>query len=49
MNRCSFCKGKVGQKAICHVHQWGEKVFIFKKVQLGFAPSVERRILDLRC
>ena len=32
MNRCYFCKGKVERKAIRHVHQWGEKVFIFKNV-----------------
>ncbi len=32
MNRCYLCKGKVGQKAIRHVHQWGEKVFTFKNV-----------------
>jgi len=32
MERCYFCKGKVVRSAIRHVHQWGEKVFIFKNV-----------------
>ena len=32
MDRCYFCKGKVEGKVIRHVHQWGEKVFIFKNV-----------------
>jgi YgiT-type zinc finger domain-containing protein len=32
MDRCYFCKGKVEGKAIRHVHQWGERVFIFKNV-----------------
>ena len=32
MDRCSFCKGRVEKKMIHHVHQWGEKVFIFKNV-----------------
>ena len=32
MDRCYFCKGKVEKKAIRHVHQWGERVFIFKNV-----------------
>ena len=30
MDRCCFCKGKVEKKAVRHVHQWGEKVLIFK-------------------
>jgi len=32
MDRCYFCKGKVESKAIWHVHQWGDKIFIFKNV-----------------
>ena len=32
MDRCYFCKGRVERKAIRHVHQWGERVFIFKNV-----------------
>lgn len=32
MDQCYFCKGKVERKAIRHVHQWGEKVLIFKNV-----------------
>jgi len=32
MDRCYFCKGKVEKKTIRHVHQWGERVFIFKNV-----------------
>ena len=32
MDRCYFCKGKVERRAIRHVHQCGEKVFIFKNV-----------------
>lgn len=27
-----FCGGRVESKTIRHVHQWGEKVFIFKNV-----------------
>lgn len=33
MDRCYFCEGKVEKKAIRHVHQWGERVFIFNNVQ----------------
>jgi len=32
MDRCYFCKGKVESRTIRHIHQWGEKVFIFKNV-----------------
>jgi len=32
MDRCYFCKGRVERKVIRHVHQWGERVFIFKNV-----------------
>lgn len=32
MDRCYFCKGKVEQRVIRHVHPWGERVFIFKNV-----------------
>jgi len=32
MNARYFCKGKVEARVIRHVHQWGEKVFIFKNV-----------------
>ena len=32
MDQCYFCKGTVQERAIRHVHQWGEKVFIFKNV-----------------
>ena len=32
MGRCYFCRGKVESTTIRHVHQWGEKVFIFKNV-----------------
>jgi len=32
MNACYFCKGKVEARVVRHVHQWGEKVFIFKNV-----------------
>ena len=32
MDRCYFCKGKVESRVIRYVHQWGEKVFIFKNV-----------------
>ena len=32
MDRCYFCKGRVERKAVRHVQQWGEKVFIFKNV-----------------
>ena len=32
MDKCYFCKGKVERKTVRHVHQWGEKVFIFKNV-----------------
>jgi len=32
MDRCYFCRGKVEKRAIRHVHQWGERVFIFKNV-----------------
>ena len=32
MDRCYFCKGKVERKMIRHVHQWGEKIFLFKNV-----------------
>jgi YgiT-type zinc finger domain-containing protein len=32
MERCYFCKGTVKKQAIRHVHQWGEKVFIFNNV-----------------
>lgn len=33
MDRCFSCKGAIKKKVIRHVHQWGEKVFIFKNVQ----------------
>ncbi|MBI3248305.1 MAG: YgiT-type zinc finger protein [Deltaproteobacteria bacterium] len=29
---CYFCRGKVELQTIRHVHQWGEKIFIFKNV-----------------
>jgi YgiT-type zinc finger domain-containing protein len=32
MGRCYFCKGTVKKQAIRHVHQWGERVFIFDNV-----------------
>jgi YgiT-type zinc finger domain-containing protein len=32
MGRCYFCKGIVHEQTIRHVHQWGEKVFIFDNV-----------------
>ena len=32
MDRCYFCKGKVESTSLCHVHQWGERVFMFKNV-----------------
>lgn len=32
MTKCYFCGGRVDTKTIRHVHQWGEKVFIFKNV-----------------
>ena len=32
MDRCYFCRGKVEKRVIRHVHQWGERVFIFKNV-----------------
>jgi YgiT-type zinc finger domain-containing protein len=32
MDRCYFCQGKVEARVIRHVHQWGEKIFIFKNV-----------------
>jgi YgiT-type zinc finger domain-containing protein len=32
MQRCYFCKGQVEKQVIRHVHQWGEKVFIFNNV-----------------
>ena len=32
MDQCYFCKGKVESKEIRHVHQWGDRVFIFKNV-----------------
>ncbi|HXG20496.1 MAG TPA: type II toxin-antitoxin system MqsA family antitoxin [Methylomirabilota bacterium] len=32
MDRCFSCRGKIKKKAIRHVHQWGERVFIFKNV-----------------
>ena len=32
MDRCYFCQGKVETRVIRHVHQWGEKIFIFKNV-----------------
>ena len=32
MERCYFCKGRVEHKTIRHIHQWGERVFIFRNV-----------------
>lgn len=32
MDRCCFCKGREQRKVIRHVHQWGEKIFLFKNV-----------------
>jgi YgiT-type zinc finger domain-containing protein len=32
MQRCYFCKGRVEQRTISHLHQWGEKFFLFKNV-----------------
>jgi YgiT-type zinc finger domain-containing protein len=32
MDRCYFCRGRVERKVIRHVHQWRERVFIFKNV-----------------
>jgi YgiT-type zinc finger domain-containing protein len=32
MARCYFCKGTVKEQAVCHVHQWRERVFIFDNV-----------------
>ena len=32
MERCYFCRGKVEERVVRHVHQWGEKIFIFKNV-----------------
>lgn len=32
MDRCYFCKGKVEKKLIRHVHQWRDKLFVFKNV-----------------
>lgn len=48
IDRCFFCKGRVEQRSVQHVHQWGEKVFIFKNVpaevcsqcgEIYFAPQ----------
>jgi YgiT-type zinc finger domain-containing protein len=33
MQHCYFCKGKVVSKRVRHIHEWGERVFIFKDVQ----------------
>ncbi len=33
MEHCYFCKGKVTAKRVRHIHEWGEKVFIFEDVQ----------------
>jgi len=32
MTRCYFCGGKVESRTIRHLHQWGEKIFLFKNV-----------------
>jgi YgiT-type zinc finger domain-containing protein len=32
MGQCYFCKGRLTQKTITHVHTWGEKIFLFEDV-----------------
>jgi YgiT-type zinc finger domain-containing protein len=32
MGRCYFCRGTTEKKVVSHMHQWGDKVFIFKNV-----------------
>ncbi|MDH7486233.1 MAG: type II toxin-antitoxin system MqsA family antitoxin [Anaerolineae bacterium] len=32
MTRCYFCKGKLTEKKIHHVHHWGERIVVFEDV-----------------
>ena len=49
MTTCYFCKGKVTEGHIQHIHRWGEQVFILENVpaeicqqcgEVYFAPDV---------
>ncbi len=30
MKRCYFCRGEIVEKKIQHIHEWGNKIIIFK-------------------
>jgi len=32
MKECFFCKGKVEQRRIEHVHHWGDQLYLFRNV-----------------
>jgi YgiT-type zinc finger domain-containing protein len=32
MERCYFCKGRLTNKTITHIHTWGEKILLFEEV-----------------
>jgi len=32
MQECFYCKGRVEQRRIEHVHQWGGKLYLFRNV-----------------
>ncbi|MBM3156858.1 MAG: type II toxin-antitoxin system MqsA family antitoxin [Chloroflexi bacterium] len=49
MKTCYFCKGKIVNKRIRHVHHWGEEIIIFENVpadvctqcgEVFFSPEV---------
>lgn len=49
MKKCYFCQGKIINKRIRHVHQWGDEIVIFENVpaevctqcgEVYFSPDV---------
>ncbi len=32
MKRCYFCRGEIMKKKIQHIHQWGNKIVVFKEL-----------------
>jgi YgiT-type zinc finger domain-containing protein len=49
MKRCYFCKGKIINKKIKHIHHWGEEIVVFENIpaevcrqcgEIYFAPQV---------
>lgn len=53
MKKCYFCKGKLIQKRINHLHSWGDKIILFEDVEaevctqcgeVYFAPEVLKKM-----